>query len=93
MTTEKKPRSRKRQRQYRRMAHTRQRLANPQVRDAVAEEAKAAYERGSSIRDIARHHKLAFGTVRTLLIEAGVTLRGRGGPNRAPQHRGDGSDA
>ncbi|MPZ81913.1 MAG: transcriptional regulator [Actinophytocola sp.] len=41
--------------------------------------------RGSSIRELAEAHKLAFGTVRTLLIETGVTLRSRGGPNRAQQ--------
>jgi hypothetical protein len=93
VATEKKPESRQRRRQYRRMARTRRRLADQQAREAVRVEAKAAYESGSSIRDIAGRHKLAFGTVRTLLIETGVTLRGRGGPNRTPRKSGDDSDA
>lgn len=76
------PRPRKRVRQYRRMARTRRRLADEQARSALRARLKDAYERGSSIRQLAKAHKLAFATVRTLLLEAGVTLRSRGGPNR-----------
>jgi hypothetical protein len=37
------------------------------------------YEEGASIRTLSIKHKLAFGTVRQLLIEASTRLRGPGG--------------
>jgi hypothetical protein len=67
----------------RRMLRTRRRLKNQDTRAALAGELKVAYEAGASIRQLASAHRLAFGTVRTLLLEAGVVLRGRGGPNHA----------
>lgn len=36
------------------------------------------YETGSSIRTIAKRFEVSYGTVRTMLISAGVTLRPRG---------------
>lgn len=60
---------------------TRRRLKDDEVREALRAELKLAYESGASIRDLAETHRLAFGTVRSLLLEAGVTLRPRGGPN------------
>jgi hypothetical protein len=40
---------------------------------------KARYEAGESIRALATTDNLAYGTVRNLLVQAGVTLRSRGG--------------
>ena len=40
------------------------------------------YDEGSSIRRIATLFNLSFGTVRNLLVESDVALRGRGGVNR-----------
>jgi hypothetical protein len=37
------------------------------------------YEGGMSIRQLAAHHGRSFGNVRQLLVEAGTTLRPRGG--------------
>ena len=65
----------------RRMLRTRRRLSDEETRMALRAEVKAAYEAGTSIRQLAATHRLAFGTVRTLLLEAGVVLRTRGGPN------------
>jgi hypothetical protein len=42
--------------------------------EALAEEYKA----GRSIRQLAAEHYASYGSVRTALIGAGVTLRGRG---------------
>jgi hypothetical protein len=63
------------------MARTRQQLGNPQVRAEVRTQLRDRYEAGSSIRDLANEFGLSFGTVRALLLEAGVCLRSRGGPN------------
>jgi hypothetical protein len=71
----------------RRMIRTRRRLANEENRTALSAELKVAYEAGASIRDLAAEHRLAFGTVRTLLLEAGVVLRVRGGPNHVRRDR------
>lgn len=47
----------------------------------LAARLKAEYEAGSSIRHLAAAEGMAYGTVRTLLLEVDTTLRGRGGPN------------
>lgn len=80
-----KPKSPEREVQDRRMARTRRRLADPQVRGQLMVKLKAEYERGRSIRAVATDSGLAFGTTRNLLIEAGVTLRTRSGPRLHPQ--------
>jgi hypothetical protein len=67
------------------MIRTRRRLKDKEARTALGRELKAAYEAGASIRDLAAERRLAFGTVRTLLLEAGVVLRTRGGPNHVRQ--------
>lgn len=43
------------------------------LREALAD----GYEGGASIRDVAAGHGLSYGLARTLLLEAGVTLRSR----------------
>lgn len=48
-------------------------------RQAAATRAEAAYTTGASIRDVAAQENVSFGLARQLLLEAGVTLRGRGG--------------
>lgn len=42
------------------------------------------YEAGASIRTLAARHGVSIGRARTLLLEAGVTFRSRGG-RRAPE--------
>lgn len=49
---------------------------------AAAKEAAGFYDQQRSIRDIAEHTGRSFGVVRALLLEAGVTLRPRGGAYR-----------
>lgn len=74
------------------MIRTRRRLSDEETRTALGDELKAAYLAGASIRELAVEHDLAFGTVRTLLLEAGVALRARGGPNhvrREPDKQND----
>ncbi|MCD2197622.1 helix-turn-helix domain-containing protein [Actinomycetospora endophytica] len=43
----------------------------------------AHYENGATIRGLADASGYSFGRVRELLLEAGVTLRRRGGPQRS----------
>lgn len=43
---------------------------------------KSRYESGDSIRTLSRELGHSYGLVRDLLLEAGVRLRSRGGPNR-----------
>jgi hypothetical protein len=63
------------------MVRTRRHLADEETRAELHAALKAAYLAGASIRDLAAEHDLAFGTARSLLLEAGVTLRPRGGAN------------
>ena len=51
-------------------------------RDELGGQLKTRYDAGESIRDIADDLNRSFGFVRNVLVEAGVTLRGRGGNNR-----------
>lgn len=64
----------------RRVIRTRRRLADEATRTTLSAELKVAYEAGESIRELAAEHRLAYGTTRTLLLEAGVVLQTRGGP-------------
>ncbi|MEU0275976.1 helix-turn-helix domain-containing protein [Streptomyces sp. NPDC006307] len=48
-------------------------------RARVARELAEGYDAGSSIRALASGADLSYGTARTLLLEAQVKLRGRGG--------------
>ena len=67
-------------------AITRKRLATRAVLDdlthrrAVADNLRERYELGASLRQLARETGYAYGTVHTLLLEAGATLRTRGRP-------------
>ncbi|GAB2331796.1 helix-turn-helix domain-containing protein [Streptomyces griseoincarnatus] len=48
-------------------------------RAAVARSLGQDYNAGSTIRRLAEERGMSYGTVRALLLEAKVTLRGRGG--------------
>lgn len=55
-------------------------------RQAVALDMQRDYYAGSSIRNLAARHEMAFGTIRALLLEVDTVLRPRGGrPGRRPQ--------
>jgi hypothetical protein len=49
------------------------------ARDALATELTKKYESGDSIRELAAATGRSYGFVHRLLVENGVTLRGRGG--------------
>lgn len=51
-------------------------------RDELANDLKRKYEKGASIRALAAQTGRSYGFVHRVLIETGVQLRGRGGPNR-----------
>jgi transposase len=51
-------------------------------REEMGRAALARYNEGASIRDIAEDSGRSIGFVRNLLIDAGVTFRGRGGATR-----------
>lgn len=61
------------------------------TRDRLANNLKRKYERGASIRALAEATGRSYGFVRNILIESGVTLRGRSGTvtttNRRTQRR------
>lgn len=48
-------------------------------RDRIAERLRERYERGATIRELVAQTGRSYGWVRTLLVEAGVELRTRGG--------------
>lgn len=48
-------------------------------RQAVALDMQRDYYAGSSIRNLAARHEMAFGTIRTLLLEVDTAMRPRGG--------------
>ena len=51
-------------------------------RDKLRDELKTQYEAGASIRSLAEQTGRSYGFVHNVLVEAGVALRRRGGPNR-----------
>lgn len=61
------------------------------TRDKLAADLKKKYEKGASIRALAESLGRSYGFVHRVLVESGVTLRGRGGVRSRPQqqaHRG-----
>ena len=52
-------------------------------RSKLATDLKKAYDKGTSIRELADKHGRSYGFVHRVLSESGVTLRGRGGATRA----------
>ncbi|NJP80765.1 helix-turn-helix domain-containing protein [Streptomyces telluris] len=57
-------------------------------RRRIGAELRALYEDGASIRDLTRSTGRSYGFVHRVLLEAGVTLRGRGGPRVRRAGRG-----
>lgn len=56
-----------------------------EAREKLRADLRKKYEKGSSIRTLARQTELAYGTVHNLLTESGVNMRGRGGWHRSKQ--------
>jgi hypothetical protein len=56
-------------------------------RQAVREQLAIRYTQGASIRTLAAESGRSYGLVHRLLVEAGVTMRSRGGNNRWPPKR------
>ena len=66
------------------MVQPRQRVTGP-VRAKMAKALARQYKAGTSIRALAEEHGRSYGFVHALLIEAGVSLRGRGGRAASPK--------
>ncbi|MFJ1599907.1 helix-turn-helix domain-containing protein [Streptomyces sp. NPDC088261] len=54
-----------------------------ELREKVAADLKKEYESGAGIRTLAEEIGRSYGFTRRVLIESGVTLRGRGGNSKA----------
>jgi hypothetical protein len=52
------------------------------TRDQMLYELRHAYEGGASIRSLVATTGRSYGSVHSMLRQAGTTMRGRGGPNR-----------
>lgn len=57
------------------------------ARVKVSRELTKQYEKGRSIRELAKLYGRSYGFVHQVLEEAGVTLRNRGGPRRRSSSR------
>lgn len=53
-------------------------------RDQLTSKLRKQYDKGVSIRELAKETGRSYGFVHRLLVESGTTLRGRGGANRGP---------
>lgn len=51
------------------------------ARDQLVSELRDEYERGASIRSLVASTGHSYGTVHSMLREAGAVMRSRGGPN------------
>jgi hypothetical protein len=51
------------------------------AREQLLDELRYAYEGGASIRTLAASTGRSYGSVHSLLVESGTTMRSRGGPN------------
>lgn len=52
------------------------------ARETLTADLRKQYEKGASIRELASQTGRSYGFIHRLLVEADVTLRGRGGPTR-----------
>lgn len=52
------------------------------VREKLTADLQRQYEKGASIRALAQQTGRSYGFVHRLLVDGGVTLRGRGGATR-----------
>jgi hypothetical protein len=57
------------------------------TRDQLLHELRSAYESGASIRNLVASTGRSYGSVHSMLLESGTTLRARGGPNHTSRSR------
>jgi hypothetical protein len=57
------------------------------TREQVLHELRNAYERGASIRNLAATTGRSYGSIHSMLLESGATLRARGGANHTSRPR------
>ena len=57
------------------------------TRDELLRELRSAYEGGASIRSLVATTGRSYGSIHSMLLESGTTLRGRGGPNHTSRRR------
>lgn len=57
------------------------------TREQMLHELRNAYERGASIRNLVATTGKSYGSIHSMLLESGTTLRGRGGPNHTSRPR------
>lgn len=48
-------------------------------------ELRRAYESGASIRNLAASTGRSYGSIHSMLLESGTTMRSRGGPNHCAE--------
>nr|WP_156671412.1 MULTISPECIES: helix-turn-helix domain-containing protein [unclassified Mycobacterium] len=56
--------------------------ASAKTRDQMLDDLRHAYESGASIRSLVTTTGRSYGSVHSMLVESGTTMRSRGGPNR-----------
>lgn len=52
------------------------------TREELLSELRNAYEGGASIRTLVASTGRSYGSIHSLLLQSGATMRSRGGPNR-----------
>jgi Helix-turn-helix domain len=57
------------------------------TRDQLLHELRNAYEGGASIRNLVATTGRSYGSIHSMLLESGTTLRSRGGPNHTSSRR------
>jgi hypothetical protein len=57
------------------------------AREQLVHELRNAYEGGASIRTLVASTGRSYGSIHSMLREAGATMRSRGGPNHRTQPR------
>ncbi|MFI7042605.1 helix-turn-helix domain-containing protein [Microbispora rosea] len=62
------------------------RVTGPE-RDRLAADLKKSYEAGATIRDLIRDTGRSYGFIHDVLVQAGATLRKRGGDTRSKAAR------
>jgi hypothetical protein len=63
------------------MGNDKQTMTAELSRDQLLVELRRDYEGGASIRSLAAATGRSYGTIHSMLREAGAVMRGRGGPN------------
>nr|WP_279626991.1 MULTISPECIES: helix-turn-helix domain-containing protein [Mycobacterium] len=58
------------------------------TREQLLFELRNAYEGGASIRTLVASTGRSYGSIHSMLLQAGTTMRGRGGPNHTSRSAG-----